>query len=403
MLYRLEISNFYSIREPQVIDLRIGDGVADSPGRFDPLFVGAKERASRVMALFGANASGKTTVLKALAFLGWFAKDSFQLQPHISLPCQCFNDDESQSLPIRLAVEFGGPLDPTVEKIDETTAQGTWRYEIEIINRESRFVVASENMRQRASGRGKWTRVFERSGDRVQTGKGFSLAGYSMVTDKVRDNASLISTLAQFDHKPSLRLREAAQGVRGNLVLDRTEILDNNAIQYYANNGWFLERLNKEIQRIDLGVRRMSIVQGTAGPVALFEHEGLKHPMPWIFESHGTRSFIKNFPFLEEGLLLGGIVLIDEIDISIHPLVLPEIIRWFHDPERNPHKAQLWITCHAASLLEELLKEEIFFCEKDSKGRTSVYGLQDIQNVRRTDNRYRKYLSGVYGAVPQIG
>jgi hypothetical protein len=48
-------------------------------------------------------------------------------------------------------------------------------------------------------------------------------------------------------------------------------------------------------------------------------------------------------------------------------------------------------------------KEEVFFCEKDSQGRTSVYGLQDIQNVRRTDNRYRKYLSGVYGAVPRLG
>ena len=88
----------------------------------------------------------------------------------------------------------------------------------------------------------------------------------------------------------------------------------------------------------------------------------------------------------------------------IHPLVLPEILRWFYDKEvRNPHDAQLWISCHSASLLDDLTKEEVAFCEKDATGRTSLYSLMDVQAVRRNDNFYRKYLSGVYGAVPHIG
>ena len=61
------------------------------------------------------------------------------------------------------------------------------------------------------------------------------------------------------------------------------------------------------------------------------------------------------------------------------------------------------MTCHAVSLLEELSKEEIYFTEKDNSGRTSLYGLKDIKDVRRVDNYYRKYLSGDFGAVPQIG
>ncbi|MDD1532686.1 MULTISPECIES: AAA family ATPase [unclassified Bradyrhizobium] len=404
MLYRLEIENFYSIRKPQVLDLRVGQSVPEAPGRFDVLFPGSKERSPRVVGIFGPNASGKSTVLKALSFIGWFTHSSFQLTPDASLPCERFNDAEAQTQPMRLAIEFSAPLDLLVAKIDDATEHGTWRYELEVIRKENRYVVGSESLKQRGGGKGKWARVFERAGDSVQASKVFGLSGYSKVIDKVRDNASLIATLAQFDHPISLRLREAAQAIVGNiLVADRNEITDVSAIQYYATNSSAVEALNREIQRIDLGIRRMDVIPQATGPMAFFDHEGLQSPMPWSFESHGTRSFVKNFPWLHIGLQRGGLVLVDEIDVSIHPLVLPEIIRWFYDPNKNPHGAQLWVTCHSASLLEELLKEEVFFCEKDAQGRTSVYGMQDIQNVRRTDNRYRKYLSGAYGAVPNIG
>jgi uncharacterized protein len=403
MLYRLEIENFYSIRLPQVLDLRIAENVPDAPGRFDPLLPGSKERAARVIAVFGPNASGKSTVLKGLAFMAWFAQHSFQLQPNMSLPCEPFNDAAAQKEPIRLAAESSGPLDPTVEEVTETTEQGTWRYELMLVRKEGRIVVDSEALRQRGKGKGKWVRVFERSGAVVQAGKIFGLAGYGMVIDKVRDNASLISTLAQFDHKPSLKLREVASGIVANILFDRMELTDSDAVRNYAGNSALVEALNLDIQRIDLGIRRMYIEPSATGPIALFDHEGLQRPMPWVLQSHGTRNFIKYFPLLILALANGGVAVVDEIDISIHPLVLPEIVRWFHDPKRNPNKAQLWMSCHAASLLEELQKEEVFFCEKDSQGRTSVYGLQDIQNVRRTDNRYRKYLSGVYGAVPRLG
>jgi predicted ATPase len=403
MLYRLEIENFYSIRLPQVIDLRVAENVPGAPGRFDPLFPSSKERAVRVIALFGPNASGKSTVLKAVAFIAWFAQHSFQLPPTAALPCERFNDAEAQNEPLHLGVEFSGPLDLTIEEVTDTTEQGTWRYELTVAAKEGKLVVSSEALRQRAQGKGKWVRVFERNGEDVQAGKTFGLAGYGMVIDKVRDNASLISTLAQFDHKPSLRLQAVASRVWRNILLDRIEMPDSDVVQLYASDSRLVEALNRDIQRVDLGIRRMHIQQTPTGPIVLFDHEGLGHPMPWAFESHGTRNFIKYFPLLNLALTNGGVAVVDEIDISIHPLLLPEIVRWFHDPERNPNKAQLWMSCHAASLLEELQKEEVFFCEKDSRGRTSVYGLQDIQNVRRTDNRYRKYLSGVYGAVPRLG
>lgn len=403
MLYLLEIENFYSIRSKQVVDLRLGDAVGDDPGRFDSLFPGSQDRAARVAAFFGPNASGKSTVLRALAFLRWFIADSFKIAPHATLPCERFNSAEAQNSPIHLAVEFGGPLSLEIKEAVESGAFGTWRYELTLVQFENRYIVKSEVLKQRPQGNGKWIRAFDRQGDDVKTGKAFPLSGYAKVIDKVRDNASLPSTLAQFEHGPSLRLCDAAMSIVANIFVDRNELTDFQTLQYYATNASVVDALNREIARIDLGVTRMHIEQLPDGPMAFFDHDGLQHAMPWSLQSHGTRSFIKNFPQILLVLERGGIAVVDEIDIAIHPLVLPEITRWFHDDGRNPKGAQLWMSCHAASLLEYLLKEEVFFCEKDSRGQTSVYGLKDIQNVRRTDNRYRKYLSGAYGAVPQIG
>ena len=105
MLHRVEIANFHSIRDPQVIDLRAASNVPDERERLAPIWLGASERAPKVVALFGANASGKSNVLKALSFLTWFAKDSFQLPPGPGafLPYVRFNDEEMRSFPTRLA------------------------------------------------------------------------------------------------------------------------------------------------------------------------------------------------------------------------------------------------------------------------------------------------------------
>lgn len=99
----------------------------------------------------------------------------------------------------------------------------------------------------------------------------------------------------------------------------------------------------------------------------------------------------------------GGVVAIDEMDAAIHPLVLPELLQWFYDRDgRNRNDAQLWLSCHSASLLDDLRKEEIVICEKDRQGRTRFFSLMDVK-VRRDENHYRKYLSGLYRGVPLIG
>ncbi len=405
MIHRLEVSNFYSLREPLVIDLRVPANVPDTLGRFAQIWRDAGERAPKVIALFGPNASGKSNVLRSLSFLSWFVARSFAHSPEGFMPFQRFNDDEAQQLPTRLAIRFAGLVDPDKAN-DPAAAQCGYAYEVVLGGPKGKPQhVISETLHYWPNVGGRVVRLFERKEDgSISAGKSFRLSGYRSAVEKIlRPNASLISTLARLDHPLALLGRQMASTIVSNLPVETVETTDEPILRYYAANPALVKSLNREIARVDLGIREMHIQAGPSGAMALFEHEGLATPLPMQLESHGTRAFIRVFPWLVHALQTGGIAVVDELDLSIHPLVLPEIIRWFHDTERNPHNAQLWMTCQNASLLEELTKEEVFFCEKDFNGRTAVYGLRDIQAVRRSDNYYRKYLGGVYGAVPHLG
>jgi hypothetical protein len=282
---------------------------------------------------------------------------------------------------------------------------GTYRYELELLPKDGAIrKINSETLRKKIDGRGKWMRVFERRPDgTIRGSRTFPLSGYGQVIDKIRDDASVISTLALFEHGPSQLITGSTRSILSNILVDRIEPNDDMALQYICRDQDLVDALNLELQRIDVGIKEMKIVQSASGPIPVFTHQGLHVDMPWILESHGTRSFIRLFPMLFLTLKKGGISIIDELDISIHPLLLPEILRWFYDTKRNPDDAQLWASCHSVSLLDELTKEEIVLCEKDRRGRSHFYRLADVQAVRRSDNLYRKYLGGMYGAVPHIG
>jgi hypothetical protein len=405
MLHRLEIQNFYSIRDAQIIDLRAGAHTSSESLHLAPLWKGSVERAPKVIALFGPNASGKSNVLKAISFLSWFVAHSFRAPPDAWQPFQRFKDAETQDQPTRLAVHFSGPADLT-RLLEPSAPECRYAYEVTFGGPHTGPQrVLNESLKYWPPQAGRQMRLFERDEQGVvSAGKGFELTGYRQALEKVlRPNASVISTLAQLKHPLTEFLISAANSVNSNILVEKFDITGDAMDRHYAQNPEVLALLNKDLQRLGLGVRAMRVQQGANGPVAFFEHEGLNEALPASHESHGTRLFIGIFPYIIQALQNGGVALIDEFDLAIHPLVLPEIIRWFHDPERNLHGAQLWMTCQNASLLESLAKEEVLFCEKDGRGRTTIYALRDIQAVRRGDNFYRKYLSGVYGAVPNVG
>jgi uncharacterized protein len=122
-------------------------------------------------------------------------------------------------------------------------------------------------------------------------------------------------------------------------------------------------------------------------------------------ESSGTQKIFDLAGPLLDVLANGCILIIDELDIRLHPLLVENIVKKFHDPKQNPKNAQLIFTTHNTNLLTQTIfrRDQIWFTEKDSEGSsTNLYSLLDL-GVRKDENIEKGYLAGRYGAIPFIG
>lgn len=122
-------------------------------------------------------------------------------------------------------------------------------------------------------------------------------------------------------------------------------------------------------------------------------------------ESTGTQTWFDLLGLVLDVLDHGSLVAVDELDTSLHPLLLRELVRMFQSAETNPRGAQLVFTTHDTSLLarqggeEGLRRDEVWFTEKDDAGETRLYPLTDFR-PRAGLNWERRYLGGSVGAVP---
>lgn len=304
-------------------------------------------------------------------------------------------------------------MNPDWEQRKEAPEYGILRYSIAVVAKGGVVDhVVREHLHQKPEGKGRWVRVFEReTGGKIQGSDMFKISGFTQLLNTLRPSASLISTFAFFTHPTASLYRALAEKMQTNLdIVPEFLSGDSSLMSYLKDQPEMLARLNRDLSRIDLGIEALRVeTVPNFGPVGQFRHMGLGNELPWELESQGTQAFVRLFPILALVFEHGGLALVDEFDTLIHPLVLPEILRWFYDDDtRNQRGGQIFMSCHSATLLEYLTKEEVVIAEKDRSGRTTIYSLMDVganseKSVRRSENLYKKYLGGVYGGVPVIG
>ena len=121
-------------------------------------------------------------------------------------------------------------------------------------------------------------------------------------------------------------------------------------------------------------------------------------------ESKGTENLFLLAPILMRALSTGETVIIDEIERSLHPLLVKHVVSYFNDPERNPNHAQLIFNTHNLELmsLDIFRRDQIYFVDKSGKtGASEIYSLDEF-SVRTEENIKKGYLLGRFGAIPSI-
>ncbi len=403
MLIRFRVENFRSLRDEQELSLvasnltELPETTASVEGFDMPLL--------RVAAVYGANASGKSNVLAALRFMATAVTES-----------------QRSWLP-----EGGIPREPF--RLDATRGEQPSMFTIDLLLDGTRyeygFVVDSKQVLEEwlyAHPKGRKQEWFTREEkfkfSRLLPGENRAISALT------RPNSLFLSAAAQNNHKTLTPLYA--------WFADLLEMVDDSTRkdQWRTSAELFRDSAYRDamldlIRTSDLGITDVEVIDHPilAEPwkrsIPRTRRNRVAHRVPGTprsvpaqrpaqfpldDESRGTQALFALSGSIVKTLRTGGLLCVDELDASLHPLLAAEVVRLFNNPQTNPHNAQLIFNTHDTNLLDTRLlrRDQIWFTEKDSSGATHLYPLTDFR-ARKQENLERGYLQGRYGAVPFIG
>ena len=398
MIHKFSISNFHSVREEVVLDLRIPGTAPDLP-RFRRSTAKPDIRLPSVVVLIGPNGSGKSTLLSALvatAFAASFASSTKEIRPiKTFFP---FWTKETRNEPTRFCLEF------EMNWLGE--ARQLFRYELAAVCGGNDPFFCYEALSYFPKGRPR--RLFERGapGEPIYVSNEFGLKPGDDRLQAVRTDTSVIATLALLNVSLAMRIADWMENFLAttNIMLrERYAPTTQMVMDLFEDDPDMGSWIRKHIRSSDLGIQNMTISDQSGTKEAFFDHHGLDTPIPLSLESSGTKRLFHLLPQIGLAFRHGVPAVLDEIDGDLHVDIAGEILSWFRSQEVNPSGTQLFVSSHNVGLLDNLEKEEIFIVEKDRSGATRVHGAQDVQGLRRDTRLYPKYRAGVLGGIPKIG
>lgn len=396
MLHRYAFENFQSFRDRTEVSFRLNGKVPRIPWEAQR----GEDRYSLVCAVMGANGSGKTALLKPLVFAAWFMRASFQQEASVHIP---------------MVPHFSATDAPTTLEFEADDDEGRiWRY---VLRLTPERVLHEALYLKRTS---QFSYVFVRDWLDDERGYAVKQQDFGLAPSearKVRPNASLISTaaqygveLAQYLSRINLQTNVVATGRMGF----RAESDLPTAARHFSLHPAQATEMSRLLRAWDLGLsdvelRELTHAQPDGSQTKFWfpfgvhrDVAGQAHPLAFTEESSGTQSAFVLLARLLPVLAEGGLAVIDEFEVDLHPHMLEPVLDLFAHPETNPHQAQLLFTCHAAEVLNLLHKSQVMLVEKDDHCQSSAWRMDSVTGIRNDDNFYAKYMAGAYGAVPQL-
>lgn len=414
MLLAFGVTNYRSIKETQTLSMA-GTSLKGPHDSFDKSAPGVNHGVLPCAIIYGANASGKSNILKAFHSFRQMILRSHSVE---------FGDKGINRFPFLLDKEF----DSAPTKFEASFLIENIRYDFSV--EFSNLEILEENLYSYPEGRKR--KLYERVKNDVTFGTEMRGAKKPLV-DFMRKTSLFISTATQNKHpelnKVSKFFRDIYQSSEVsveaaliNAVFARDEI-DVRAIRFLEAIGTGVISYRQTSSDVPKEYRMMmqemvTVIGRHIDPEGKVEipspdekqfvielahraSDGSEKFFIGDFESAGTRRLLVLMNNIFKVLDDGDIAVIDELDASLHSMAVEAIIRLFIDPEFNKNGAQLIATTHDTNLLNPniLRRDEIWFVEKLGDGSSSYYSLAEIVN-RKGEIFEKAYLQGRYGALP---
>lgn len=347
----------------------------------------------RSAVIYGANASGKSNVLKALDFYKRFIIDSFK------------NSQAGESIEVEnFRLNSTTVNEPTTMEATFSDSNTIYRYGFEVTDK----AVCTEWLYQRVNRkRAKEVEVFYREDGNTTVHPKSSLLQELVNKKMVRDNALLLSTAAQFNDPKAVAILKWLNDMQV-LFCSEDNKLWQQAIKHLDNES-LRNRIVAFAKYADLGIESIAKIDNQiVSSHRQYDNEGREiNNVTFSFSSNESEGTIKYFSLaypIIDALDNGKRIVIDELDSKLHPLLVKKIITLFNSSETNPKGAQFLFTTHDTFLLSANLfrRDQVWFTQKDNFGATEAYSLAEYK-VRRTSPFEKDYLQGKYGATPIIG
>lgn len=420
MLVNFTVKNFRSFKQERTFYME----ASSIKEHKESVIEKGKYRLLPLAVFYGANSGGKSNLIQAIATMRGIVRRSVQLNEGDNLPYDPF------------ALDRYSESQPTFFEIQFIKDSALYRYGFEYNKKE----IVSEWLYEKCFGEREYE-LFMRSHDLIEVSAKRFPEGLGKEEGLTNANRLFLSVVAQL------------KGSKSNSVLDWFK--GCNILSGIASEGYELFTLNMFLEHIDgvdevqnffsslqLGFTRFSVKEKDI-PNDVFENlpdsirvrleqdSSKRHYIEPLtthniydngsvvgervfnkdhMESEGTKKVIEMSGPIFDTLNKGKVLVIDELDAKLHPLLTRNIVLLFMNPKTNKHGAQLIFATHDTNLLDLRLvrRDQIWFAEKDNVESTDIYSLVEFKDgdgkiVRSDRDIERDYIRGRYGAIPFIG
>ena len=413
MLLQFYFSNYRSFEGEGILDMRASGSNELSSHIRNTL----NEKVLPVTAIYGANASGKSSVFEAFQFMALCVLESLSFSDDnkknpYKLKVDSFKFSESREKPSEFEINY---IDKKGKK------ELYYNYGFKIDNSGILEEYLASNTKTGVKRNEDYTYIFKRERNQKLYLDSSIEKFRENLEISLKEKTLLVSLGAKLNIDEFIRVRtwfinteiiNFSNSLYGAFL---ENILPNNIIEseeVRKNLVSFINSFDDSI--IDIEVEKISAIdENDKDNYRVFTiHKSDKGTstarISMNEESSGTKKMFSLYQTLLDVLEKGGVFFADELDIKLHPLLMRNILLTFTDKEKNSNNAQLIFTTHNTIYMDMdlLRRDEIWFVEKDN-GVSKLYSLDDITNekgekVRKDSNYEKHYLLGNYGAIPNL-